>query len=199
MVSINGTLQQPDTSYSVHNGNQITFVEIPLSTDVIEVRQIGFGVTSVQSLIFGEAEVVLNNNNINVKGNIIPTVDDIYDIGSPTSQWKNIYISGEVISASANTIVSLAGVATTIDTYDKTVYRTAKYVVQAEHSTDFESYEVLVTHNGTSAYRTTYGVVTTGNSLGTLTTTVSGANVLLQYTADYANTVVRLSKNYLAI
>jgi hypothetical protein len=199
MVSINGTLQQPDTSYSVHDGDQITFVEVPLSTDEIEVRQIGFGVTSVQSLIFGEAEVVLNNNNINVKGNIIPTVDDIYDIGSPTSQWNNIYISGEVISTSANTTVSSAAVATTIDSYSKTTYRTAKYVVQAERSTDFESYEVLVTHNGTNAYRTTYGIVTTGNTLGTLTTTISGANVLLQFTATYTNTVVRLSKNYLAI
>ena len=199
IVSINGTLQQPATSYNIINNNQIQFTEIPITTDVIEVRQIGFGVSSVQSLVYGEAEVVLNNDNINVTGNIIPTVDDIYDIGSPTRQWKNIYLSGEVISTSANTTVSSAGVATTVDTYDKTVYRTAKYVVQAEHSTDFESYEVLVTHNGTTAYRTTYGIVTTGNTLGGLTTTISGANVLLQYTANYANTIVRLSKNYLAI
>ena len=199
IVSINGTLQQPATSYNIINNNQIQFTEIPITSDVIEVRQIGFGVSSVQSLVYGEAEVVLNNDNINVTGNIIPTVDDIYDIGSPTRQWKNIYLSGEVISTSANTTISSAGVATTVDTYDKTVYRTAKYVVQAEHSTDFESYEVLVTHNGTNAYRTTYGIVTTGNTLGGLTTTISGANVLLQYTATYTNTIVRLSKNYLAI
>jgi len=132
-------------------------------------------------------------------GNIIPSADDVYNIGSPISQWKNIYISGEVVSTSANTTISSVAVATTVDSYDKTTYRTAKYIVQAERSTDYESYEVLVTHNGTTAYRTTYGIITTGNTLGNLSATVSGSNVLLQYTADYANTIVRLSKNYLVI
>lgn len=37
LVSINGTLQQPNTSYTVV-GDQLTMVEIPLTTDVIEVR-----------------------------------------------------------------------------------------------------------------------------------------------------------------
>lgn len=37
LVSINGTLQQPNTSYTVV-GDQLTMVEIPLTTDVIEIR-----------------------------------------------------------------------------------------------------------------------------------------------------------------
>lgn len=43
LVSINGTLQQPDLSYSV-SGNTLTFVEVPHATDVIEVRYIALSV-----------------------------------------------------------------------------------------------------------------------------------------------------------
>lgn len=37
LVSINGTIQEPDIAYSV-SGNQLTFVEIPEATDRIDVR-----------------------------------------------------------------------------------------------------------------------------------------------------------------
>lgn len=44
LVSINGTLQQPGVSYTV-SGNQITFTEVPLVTDIIDVRFLGATVT----------------------------------------------------------------------------------------------------------------------------------------------------------
>lgn len=40
LVSINGTLQQPGVAYTV-SGTQITFAEIPLTTDVIDIRFLG--------------------------------------------------------------------------------------------------------------------------------------------------------------
>jgi hypothetical protein len=62
-----------------------------------------------------------------------------------------------------------------------------------------ESYEVLVTHNGTTAYSTTYGIINSGTALGTISATISGSNVLVQYTATGTNTNIRISKNYLII
>lgn len=53
LVSINGTLQQPGTAYTV-SGDQLTFAEIPLTTDAIDVRFLGALVTMsplVDSLI----------------------------------------------------------------------------------------------------------------------------------------------------
>ena len=44
LVSINGTLQQPTLAYTVA-GTDLTFVEVPESTDVIEVRYIALAVT----------------------------------------------------------------------------------------------------------------------------------------------------------
>ncbi len=44
LVSINGTLQQPGVAYTV-SGNQITFSEVPLVSDIIDVRFLGATVT----------------------------------------------------------------------------------------------------------------------------------------------------------
>ena len=59
LISINGTTQQPGTSYSVV-GNQITFTEIPLVTDVVEVRFLAAGV------IYAANPIFINTNFANV-------------------------------------------------------------------------------------------------------------------------------------
>ena len=174
IVNINGTIQQPSTAYAV-SGNVITFTETPEATDIIEVRTLG---TTVQSI----SEFSLGSTYIKV-----------------TEADGPIKVNGEWVTENANVNVATSGVATTIDTFDSTVYRTAKYVLQATDGTDFESYECLVTHDGTSAYQTTYAVINSGSTLGNLTATISSGDVLLQYTSENNDTDVRLAKNYLII
>ena len=75
LVSINGVIQIPTTSYTV-SGTQLTLNEAPLSTDVIEARS--YTTTSqVTGIVNGPASVTAYSNgnvyvsgNINVKGNI---------------------------------------------------------------------------------------------------------------------------------
>ena len=50
LVSINGTIQQPGTAYSV-SGTQITFAEIPLATDLIDVRFLASATTAIYNNI----------------------------------------------------------------------------------------------------------------------------------------------------
>jgi len=57
LVSINGTLQQPVFAYSVV-GNQLTFTEIPLVTDIIDVRFLGASVSISTTL----ADLTVNGN-----------------------------------------------------------------------------------------------------------------------------------------
>jgi len=59
LVSINGTLQQPTLSYSV-SGTDITFVEVPEATDVIEIRYIALAVIPyTNSTVVDSANVVV--------------------------------------------------------------------------------------------------------------------------------------------
>ena len=98
LVSINGTLQQPIYSYNIVNNNQITFTETPLTSDTIEVRFIAVSATSVSSLRYGPATAVtLDIANVNVTGNVLPSANVTYSLGSETLQWKDLWVSGNTV------------------------------------------------------------------------------------------------------
>jgi hypothetical protein len=59
LVNINGTIQQPTSGYSIA-GNQITFPEPPLATDIIEIRYL------TQSQTFSAGPVLVNTPYANV-------------------------------------------------------------------------------------------------------------------------------------
>jgi hypothetical protein len=174
IVSINGTVQQPTTAYSV-SGNVITFTEIPEASDIVEVRTLGTGVQSINEFSLGSTYIKITDDSGPIK------------------------VNGAVVTENANVNVATSGVATTIDSFPIATYRTAKYVIQATDGSDFESSEVLVTHDGTTAYRTQYAVVNSNGSLGDISVTISGADLLVQYTSANNDTDVRFSKNYLII
>ena len=174
-VSINGTIQQPGYSYNIVNNNQIQFTEIPLTTDSIEVRLMAPSAVTVGGLSFvNYTSVTLDTQSVNIVGNI-----------QTTGFYNNL----------ANTLLPNVST-TTIDSYSTTSYRTAKYVVQAVNASDVQSYETLVTHNGTTATSTTYGVITIGNSLGNISASINGSNVEIRYTPLIANTYINVSRNF---
>jgi len=115
IVSINGTLQQPGNAYNV-TGNSITFTETPLTTDTIEVRKISAGITSVTSLQYGPTNsVTLDGANVTIQGNVLPSANITYSLGSSTYQWKDLWVSGNTIYIGgsaltvANGMLSLGG------------------------------------------------------------------------------------------
>lgn len=106
MVSINGTLQQPVSAYTIINNNQIQFTEIPLTTDIIEVRHIvpGTQTVSAEALSFGTTRVELDSANVNVTGNLLPSANVTYDIGSASLRWRTGYFSANTINIGGGTI-----------------------------------------------------------------------------------------------
>ena len=109
LVTINGTLQQPTSSYNVV-GNVITFSEVPLDSDSIEIRQVGFGVAAVQSLSYDGAFVTLNSGNVNVTGHVIPTANVTYDLGNDGLRWRDLYLSGNTINLGGMQLKNEGGV-----------------------------------------------------------------------------------------
>lgn len=108
LVSINGTLQQPTVAYTIGlAGDTITFAEIPLATDVIEIRFLG-GVTSVSGTVTGDLNVQGNvtlsgilkapqstkaSNAPGTTGQICWDANYIY-ICTATNTWKRTLLSG---------------------------------------------------------------------------------------------------------
>lgn len=89
IVTINGTVQQPTTAYTV-SGTQITFTELPLPSDTVEVRTIaggGAANVTVSSLTYGsETSFVLTSGNLTATGNL--------------SVSSNLTVSGTIIANS---------------------------------------------------------------------------------------------------
>ena len=93
---------------------------------------------------------------------------------------------------------------TTVDSFTKTAYRTAKYLIQASQGSKYTSSEVLLVHDGTDSYLSEYAMIELGASRipMTVSTSISGSNVLLRVTVtDAASTgvTVKVARTLIAV
>jgi len=95
------------------------------------------------------------------------TVDAFYSNNNMQSSYTKTGISG-------NSNVNL-------DQFDKTVYTTAKYLIQVKDGGDIHSTEILLIQDGTDAYITEYAEITNNGALGAFDAVVSGGNVILKF------------------
>ena len=201
MVSINGTLQQPYTAYNIVSNNTIVFTEVPLTTDTIEVRHLAQSAVSISTLSLANSSVILDGTNVNIQGNLVPSLNNTYNLGSTSNAWHDIVTAGHSVYANSN-ISIISGNTSIIDSYDKTIYRTGKYIIQSTtvNSTYYESYEAIVIHDSlANAFVSVYGVINTGNVLGNLSAIVSGNIVQLRYTAFTNNVYVKSASQLLTL
>ena len=179
-------MQQPTSAYQVE-GNIITFTETPLTSDIIEVRAITVSVRTITAISDGTTRV--------------ETSASTGDIRFFNSDIETIRLTSTGAMVAAYPLMTIPNSASpiAIDSYNSTVYRTAHYTIQATSQTNFESYEVLLTHNGTASFIKVIGSINTGTILGNVTTSLTGTTVSLLYTSLNSNTSIRLSKNYIFV
>jgi hypothetical protein len=187
IVSINGVVQIPTLAYSV-SGTTLTFTEAPSSTDVIDVRMLTTTATVTQiSSTSGYMQFLVDNNGAYVMTGTSGT--------TATTFWTP---NGAEVNNIANVTASTTG-NTTVDSFYANTYSSAEYTVTSTISgTTFrEITKLLVVTDGTTAFRTVYGVTsTTGNTMSTWSANVVGGSVTLWATPANANTIYRIRKNY---
>lgn len=83
---------------------------------------------------------------------------------------------------------------TVVDTFDSAVYRTAKYLVQVTHGTDYHVTEILLIHNDTATFITEFGTIFTNGSLATFDATYNAGDIELLCTPVNANSVVKVHR-----
>ena len=93
---------------------------------------------------------------------------------------------------------------TTVDSFAKETFRSAKYLVQVTQGTKYTTSEVLLAHDGTDSYMSEYAVIELGASRipMTVSTSISGANVLLRVTitdAASTNATVKVARTLIAV
>jgi hypothetical protein len=103
-----------------------------------------------------------------------------------------------------STQVVTVNTVTTVDSFDKTVYRTAKYLVQVTQGSKYTTSEVLLAHDGTDSFMSEYAIIELGASRipMTVSTSISGSNVLLRVTitdAASTNATVKVARTLIAV
>lgn len=144
--------------------------------------------------------------------NIIPNANNTYDLGSSSQKWKDIYTSGTTYVSSIDldsvaitdtaTTSSIGTTATTIDSFSRTFYRSAKYLISIKDVTnsEYQTCEITLVHSGADSKISEYGIVYTGSArLATFTTEIDGASCLLKATGVSANNTVKLTRTLVAV
>jgi len=84
---------------------------------------------------------------------------------------------------------------TELDSFSASTYRSAKYLLQASQGSNYHASEILVIHNGTTAYESQYGIIITNSSLYDVSVSLSSGNVKLSVTpASSSSTVFKWSR-----
>ena len=96
-VSVDGVVQRAPIHYTVANST-ITFASAPPSSSNVHVRNLGFRTTSTITALPANTSIsqpVISGATLtaqtNVSGNIIPSANTTYDLGSSSLRWANIY------------------------------------------------------------------------------------------------------------
>ena len=198
LVSINGVIQLPTTSYTV-SGNVITFNEAPLSTDIIEVRQY-VPSTTVGNFSSGNASLSMTAiNGISTARFINDGLTTLTVDSANVNVFSQLQVSMPIVANVANTAVNTT--TAIIDDFPPTQYRTAKYVISAQNysSNYFQSAEALVTHNGTTANVVTYATISTNTQLFTLSANIYNSNVSLWATTTTNGNNIKVSATYIPL
>jgi hypothetical protein len=174
IVSINGVMQFPTLAYSI-TGATMTFTEPPAPGDVIDARIITT-TTTVSTLASGNG---LNQFIAADSG------AQIWTGTSSTTQRIEVDTSGNFNFLTGNkvtydqTVVSVPNTnLTLLDSFSANSYTTSKYVISMKQGTgNVQAMEALLTQSTVgstagTAYVTTYGIVNTGNTMGTLAANV---------------------------
>ena len=90
----------------------LTFTEAPLSGDLIDVRQITTTTTVTQiSNTSGNAVIAVTDDaaQINITGNVVPSANITYDLGTTSLRWNDLYLAGNSIVLGNTVIKNTSG------------------------------------------------------------------------------------------
>lgn len=134
-------------------------------------------------------------NTINTQSGLLTVAGNVALTGTQLSTAASLTATG-TYNFSAWTSGSVA-----IDTFDKTVYRTAEYTLQfTETSTSsYHVTKIIVYHDGTTAYSAEYAQLYNNSSVATITVDVSSNNVRILAVPSSAGVIVKFSKNLLVV
>jgi hypothetical protein len=103
----------------------------------------------------------------------------------------DISASGDILNT---TTVQMTNSSSVIDTFNTGSNNSCKYLLQVTSGSHIQSSEMLVMQNGLNAFNTEYAQIGTDVNLGSFSTSVSDANVKLNFAGDFISCSVKFNR-----
>lgn len=110
-----------------------------------------------------------------------------------------VTINSNMYLGSTTQTLPTGGIASAVDSWSSTSYRSAKYIAQMTQGTSYHMIEVNIIHNGTTVYVSQFGEVKTGASLGSFDGLIASGTFSLLCTAANDSTVVKLARTLIPV
>jgi hypothetical protein len=176
IISINGVIQFPTLAYSV-SGDQLTFTEPPAPDDVIDARVLTT-TTTVASISNGNGANQFLADDQGLELYTGPSGGSVQRVNIDTGGNINI-LTGSKVTYNQTPTQVVNNNLTLLDSFSANSFSTAKYIISMKQGTgNVQAMEALLTQSTVgstagTAYITTYGIVNTGNTMGTLAANVN--------------------------
>jgi hypothetical protein len=120
-----------------------------------------------------------------VDGNLIPSTDATYDLGSPSNQWRSLYVSGNTVNIGGVALSTTGGTlyvdgqAVVPNATNYTDSNVAEYLANYDGSINFTASPAIISGVGelTTANLTVHNFTQTGNSIILGTRTIDGDTI----------------------
>lgn len=123
-----------------------------------------------------------------------PQVSDIIDVRFIASAVTAL---DTTVVDTANVTVGTSNV--TLDYFDISTFRSAKYTISSSNSTDYTMAEVMLIQNGTTSLINTFGVINTGSNTLNFYANVYSGNAYLIASGTTASNQLRIQRTYFRI
>ena len=157
------------------------------STDAVSITQQGSGNAFVVFDETPDSSVFLISNS----GDVGIGVNTSVSTNAKLEVIGNVKVNNH-LTVSTSHSVSGSG-AQSLVSYSSSLYRSSKHQIQITQASKYQSSEVLIIHDGSSAYLTEYGVVYSSTDLGTIGASISGGLVTLNITLTDTGNVASIS------
>jgi hypothetical protein len=90
--------------------------------------------------------------------------------------------------------------ATTVDSWAKATYRSAKYLIQVTQGSNYQVSEIMIIQDSTNTYMTEFAVIETNGVLATFTSSIVSANAVLTVTmASATSATINIQRTLLVV
>lgn len=194
--TINTGLGLANTESTVANVKTVTITSNIATTSVQGITKLVDSITSTDTGNAATANAVswLNDIKVDLAGDTmtgkltINTAGEGLEVANANITYQ---LTVESLKVTTNTVTTAASGQVVLDEFPTTELASAKYFVQANSGSAYQTTEIVLVHEGTNIWMTEYGTLQTGISLGTFSADIDSGNVRLLFNATQSINTVR--------